>query len=129
MELGIGATACKFAQPEEFNEFPIPMHVAHGEGRFYGRDMDVLDLENNGQVVFRYVTKHSTLADGKYPDNPNGSMLDIAGICDPSGLILGMMPHPERSIAAFHPDIDRRKSARSAAEVIFKNIIHYARAS
>jgi phosphoribosylformylglycinamidine synthase len=59
--------------------------IAHGEGRFVARDAQTLaDLESNGQVALRYV------------DNPNGSMGDVAGICDASGRIFGLMPHPER---------------------------------
>lgn len=65
--------------------FDLP--IAHGEGRFIADD-DVLDrLESSGQVALRYT------------DNPNGSQRDIAGICDPTGLVFGLMPHPERDIA------------------------------
>jgi phosphoribosylformylglycinamidine synthase len=71
--------------------------VAHGEGKFVTRDEAALKkIRDNEQIVFRYVTK-----EGKkpaYPDNPNGSYDDIAGICDTTGRILGMMPHPERHI-------------------------------
>jgi phosphoribosylformylglycinamidine synthase len=52
-------------------------------------------LEDQDQVVFRYCKPDGTLAEGKYPINPNGSLSDIAGICDPNGTVLGMMPHPE----------------------------------
>lgn len=59
--------------------------IAHGEGRFVARDHTTLtDLESNGQIALRYL------------DNPNGSMGDVAGICDASGRIFGLMPHPER---------------------------------
>jgi phosphoribosylformylglycinamidine synthase subunit PurQ / glutaminase len=59
--------------------------IAHGEGRFVARDHQTLaELESNGQVALRYL------------DNPNGSMGDVAGICDASGRIFGLMPHPER---------------------------------
>ncbi len=61
--------------------------------------------------------------------NPNGSIDDIAGICDPSGLILGMMPHPERSIDAFHPHRIRTEAARKAALTIFSNIVQFAKES
>jgi phosphoribosylformylglycinamidine synthase subunit PurQ / glutaminase len=48
-------------------------------------------------VVFRYCTKEGKAADGKYPVNPNGSLHDIAGICNPEGTVFGLMPHPERA--------------------------------
>jgi len=75
----------------------IYLPVAHAEGKFIPKNDETLKkIKENGQVVFRYVDK-----DGKpdgYPQNPNGSVDDIAGICDPTGRILGMMPHPERFI-------------------------------
>jgi len=116
----------KFVDPDEFEETPVTMQVAHGEGRFYGREMEVLDLAASGLVVFRYSSRWGSSPDG-YPDNPNGSFDDIAGITDPSGLILGMMPHPERSIAGFPADIRRKASAHNAASLLFKNIVDYAR--
>ena len=69
--------------------------VAHGEGKFIPKDDRMLrQLQNNKQVVFRYCAANG----GKpvYPGNPNGSVADIAGICDPTGRVLGLMPHPER---------------------------------
>jgi phosphoribosylformylglycinamidine synthase len=72
----------------------ITLPIAHGEGRYYA-DADTLKaLEDNGQVLFRYCT-----ATGETDDsgNPNGSVNNIAGICDRTGKILGMMPHPERA--------------------------------
>jgi phosphoribosylformylglycinamidine synthase len=72
----------------------ITLPIAHGEGRYYA-DTDTLKaLEDNGQVLFRYCT-----ATGETDDsgNPNGSANNIAGICDRTGKVLGMMPHPERA--------------------------------
>lgn len=64
----------------------ITLPIAHGEGQFYA-DSDVLQqLEDNGQVLFRYED-----------NNPNGSINSIAGICNSTGNVLGMMPHPERA--------------------------------
>ncbi|MDP6670399.1 MAG: phosphoribosylformylglycinamidine synthase I [archaeon] len=75
----------------------IRMPVAHGEGKFTA-SKEVLDaLVENDQVVFKYA-KGSGLAEGEFPFNPNGSVLDIAGICNETGRILGLMPHPERNI-------------------------------
>jgi phosphoribosylformylglycinamidine synthase len=72
----------------------ILLPVRHGEGKFIAKDKETLDgLVNNEQVVFQYVDDRGKLAD--YPYNPNGSQRNIAGICDKSGRIFGMMPHPE----------------------------------
>lgn len=69
--------------------FQLP--IAHGEGRFLTRDEAALaQLREHNQIALRYATD----------DNPNGSFEDIAGICDPSGLVFGLMPHPERYL---HP--------------------------
>lgn len=125
IDLSVEKSVCKFVRSEDFADQPIPMQTAHGEGRFFGRDEDIRKLKENGQVVFRYSSDNKQSIG--YPQNPNGSMDDIAGICDPSGLILGMMPHPERSVAAFHPHRARTESARSAANTIFKSIIDYAK--
>ena len=64
----------------------ITLPVAHGEGKFYADEKTLAELEDNNQVVFRY--------EG---ENPNGSLKDIAGICNRDGNVLGMMPHPERA--------------------------------
>jgi phosphoribosylformylglycinamidine synthase len=64
----------------------ITLPIAHGEGLFYADDNTLKHLEDNGQVLFRY-----------QGNNPNGSMNDIAGICNCQGNVLGMMPHPERA--------------------------------
>jgi phosphoribosylformylglycinamidine synthase I len=64
----------------------ITLPIAHGEGRFYSDPSIIAEIENNGQVLFRYQGQ-----------NPNGSLNNIAGICNRQGNILGMMPHPERA--------------------------------
>jgi phosphoribosylformylglycinamidine synthase subunit PurQ / glutaminase len=70
--------------------------VAHGEGNFQARDYGVIrQLEDHRCIAFRYVTASGNPADGTYPANPNGSIADIAGICNPAGNVLGLMPHPE----------------------------------
>ena len=85
-----------------------PMHcpIAHGEGRYVHPDPDALAAA--GQVALRYAGP-----------NPNGSVADIAGVCDPSGLVLGLMPHPENHvIARQHPrhrhDATTARHARAA---------------
>lgn len=72
----------------------ILLPVRHGEGKFIAKDRETLEgLSSSNQVVFQYVDEKGKLAG--YPFNPNGSQLNIAGICDKSGRIFGMMPHPE----------------------------------
>lgn len=79
-------------------EFDMP--IAHGEGRLVCADDAVLDqLKSNGQVALRYAPGH----------NPNGSTDDIAGLCDPAGTILGLMPHPERFTDPTHHPIWTRQ--------------------
>ncbi|GAB1541601.1 phosphoribosylformylglycinamidine synthase subunit PurQ [Scytonema sp. NUACC21] len=64
----------------------LTLPIAHGEGRFYADDKTLSEIEDNGQVLFRYEV-----------GNPNGSRNNIAGICNSTGNVLGMMPHPERA--------------------------------
>jgi phosphoribosylformylglycinamidine synthase len=84
--------------------------VAHGEGKFFAAPGRLQALEDNGQVVFRYAKPDLTPAAGEYPLNPNGSRNDIAGICDSTGRIFGLMPHPERFLHfTNHPQWTRLK--------------------
>jgi len=72
----------------------ILLPVRHGEGKFVTDSPDTLDkIKKNNQIVFQYVDGQDTLAE--YPHNPNGAIENIAGICDQSGRVFGMMPHPE----------------------------------
>jgi phosphoribosylformylglycinamidine synthase I len=72
----------------------ITLPIAHGEGCYYA-DADTLKaLEDHQQIVFRYSTPTGEMTDAA---NPNGSLNHIAGICNQSGNVLGMMPHPERA--------------------------------
>lgn len=74
----------------------IACPVAHGEGNFIARDSDTLKkLASNDQVALVYVQEDGQPANGEYPFNPNGSLMDIAGICNSAGNVLGLMPHPE----------------------------------
>lgn len=126
IDLAVGRSVCRFVQPEDFVEQPLPMQTAHGEGRFFGDDQTIDRLKKNGQIVFRYTAPDGSKPTG-YPENPSGSLDNVAGICDPTGTILGMMPHPERSIGAFHPHRVRTDAARGAANVLFRNIVNYAK--
>ena len=70
--------------------------VAHGEGRLaVTTDAVARGLDDRGLVAFRYVATDGESIEGGYPDNPNGSVADIAGITDASGAVVGLMPHPE----------------------------------
>ena len=73
----------------------IDLPVAHGEGRFFCSEEHYRELLKRGLIVFQYADSdlRPTM---QFPENPNKSMEAIAGICDPSGLIFGLMPHPER---------------------------------
>lgn len=106
----------------------IYLPVAHGEGKFVPRDKNVLNrLKKNKQVVFQYCDAQGRLSG--YPDNPNGSTENIAGICDETGRILGLMPHPERHIfSAQHPRNWNLKSKEEGDGLqIFKNGVKYVK--
>src|SRR4028119_1222827 len=74
------------------NALKIP--VAHGEGRYYADEHILDELENNNQVIYRYCDQAGTIKDSA---NPNGAMRNIAGICNATRNVFGMMPHPERA--------------------------------
>jgi len=84
------------ATPDLATSQTLPLSVGHGEGRFAARPEVFEDLARRGQVAFRYVDPAGRPAHG-FPENPNGSPQDIAGLCDPTGLIVALMPHPERA--------------------------------
>ncbi len=107
----------------------IEVPVRHGEGKFIPKDDATLkQLERNGQIVFRYAGADGQPAHGVYPANPNGSVGDVAGICDPSGRIFGLMPHPE----AFwhrtnHPQWTRSAMPEEGAGLqLFRNAVEFA---
>jgi phosphoribosylformylglycinamidine synthase len=94
----------------------LPAPIAHGEGRFLVKDDATLArLEANGQIALRYVRADGTPARG-FPDNPNGSVADIAGLCDPTGRVLGLMPHPERNLFPWNHPHWTRRPARDEGE-------------
>lgn len=102
--------------------------VAHGEGKFVPRDPEVLKrLQLAGQILFRYMAPGGGIPE--YPDNPNGSVDDVAGICDPSGRILGMMPHPERHVEPWHHPHWTRKGLAAEGDglQVFRNAVRYFR--
>ncbi|HBC90277.1 MAG TPA: phosphoribosylformylglycinamidine synthase I [Lactococcus sp.] len=86
----------------------ISLPIAHGEGKYIADEQTLADLKDNGQIIFTY-------ANG----NPNGSALDIAGICNKEGNVLGMMPHPERAVESLLGGNDGQKMFAS----ILKNFV------
>jgi phosphoribosylformylglycinamidine synthase len=96
---------------------PIWCPVAHGEGRFVVAD--VARLADDDQIAFRYATDEGKAAEGGYPVNPNGSVDDIAGVCDGSGLVLGLMPHPEDHVFS-RQSPHRRRSNGSLCLPLFE---------
>jgi len=104
--------------------------VRHGEGRFMAASDEALQqLRANGQVVFRYCSPDGSTP--SYPFNPNGSVDDIAGICDPTGRVFGMMPHPEGYLyRENHPRWTREElPAEGLGRLVFHNAVEYIRAN
>ena len=109
--------------------------VRHGEGNFTIADAE--PLWRDQRVVLQYATAKGETAEN-YPDNPNGSLDAIAGICDATGRVLGMMPHPEAALFFTQlPDWTRRKEERKRSGLqipeygpglaLFKNAVEYLR--
>jgi len=99
-------------------EMDVP--IAHGEGKFIAKNAAVLrELERRDQIVFKYI------------GNPNGSMDDIAGICDESGRVLGMMPHPERAQYYWQLPFSTRQRVpeKTTGFKVFENALDYLKAN
>jgi phosphoribosylformylglycinamidine synthase len=97
VHLKVVSTATPFLRREEILYLP----VAHGEGKFVVDSQSTLDrLRQSNQVIVEYCSADGGAA--SYPDNPNGSIDGIAGICGPSGRVFALMPHPERNVEPYH---------------------------
>ena len=93
VHLRIDNTEVPYTRDAELGQV-LRIPIAHGEGNYYAEASELVELERNGQVVFRYTTPAGEVT----PDsNPNGSANNIAGIVNRAGNVLGMMPHPERA--------------------------------
>ncbi len=105
----------------------ITCPIAHGEGNFQTNDLFPLSsFIEQDQIALAYTHTSGSLANGEYPTNPNGSTLDIAGICNPQGNVLGLMPHPENHIRTWqHPRHTRGESSGSGLK-LFENGVKYA---
>jgi phosphoribosylformylglycinamidine synthase subunit PurQ / glutaminase len=107
----------------------IECPIAHGEGNFQVSNPAILStMASRDQIVLAYVHPDNQAANGAFPANPNGSMQDIAGICNPHGNVLGLMPHPENHIHAWQHPQWRRGVERNSGLSIFKNGVKYAEA-
>jgi phosphoribosylformylglycinamidine synthase I len=113
-----------FKLPDEVMTLP----VAHGEGRFYADENTINEIVNQGYVVFRYCDK-SGKPTQHYPENPNGSLSAIAGICNREGNVMALMPHPERYVRQ-----DQHPNYRSTSSdfvpdglKIIQSIVNYAK--
>ncbi len=101
--------------------------VAHGEGNFQAAGQSLLTaLETNDQIALTYTRTDGSPAAGGYPANPNGSALDIAGICNPAGNVLGLMPHPENHIHAWQHPRHSRGEQENSGMALFRNGVKYA---
>jgi phosphoribosylformylglycinamidine synthase len=151
VDIRVNTDRCVFTKGIKILHLP----VAHGEGKFHADDATLFLLDQRLMTAFLYVKptgrdpsimdkaqkKFSELflyehAKGEFPFNPNGSLKDIAGICDQTGRILGMMPHPERAIHftqldnwTYLKELKRRKGIDLHPEKnnlkIFKNAVDY----
>jgi phosphoribosylformylglycinamidine synthase len=125
VKLGVDGERSVFLQGIDTMYLP----VAHAEGKFVTRDTAVLDqLTSNGQLALRY----SALQPGSnghvpYPDNPNGSQGHVAGLCDETGRVLGLMPHPERHVdPTQHPRWTREGLQQQGdGLLVFQNAVGY----
>ena len=99
--LRVETTRTPFTSLAEKGEI-LRIPIAHNEGRFYFDEDKIRELEKNEQIVVRYVNENSEMTEAS---NPNGSADNIAGICNKTGNVMGLMPHPERaSLAILSPD-------------------------
>jgi len=113
---------CVFIEPGQ----QIYLPIAHGEGKVLTKDQATLEkLKSDGHIVFKYVDVDGN--EGGFPVNPNGSTEAIAGLCDATGRVMGLMPHPERFVRATqHPRWTRLKGkAGNDGMTIFNNAIKY----
>jgi phosphoribosylformylglycinamidine synthase len=123
------SSRCVFLQGLHDIELP----VAHAEGKFVARDEDVFRrMDSGGQLVLKYKSttesQESAISDSvPYPANPNGAIGNVAGICDATGRVLGLMPHPERFVDwTQHPRWTREPKREAGDGLrVFQNAVRY----
>ncbi|PJB76204.1 MAG: phosphoribosylformylglycinamidine synthase [Armatimonadetes bacterium CG_4_9_14_3_um_filter_66_14] len=123
------ASPCVFTQ----GLAPMDLPIRHGEGKFVALNDEVLDaVRSQHLVAAQYVAPDTGEPTQEYPHNPNGSADAIAGICDPTGRIFGLMPHPEAYLSPLnHPHWGRQKLAgclpeKGAGTALFENAVRFA---
>ena len=126
VELTASPGECVFLQGIDQIELPI----AHAEGKIAVRDAQTLEqLSKSGRVVLRYGSNGDpSIQPLPFPQNPNGSAGNAAGLCDATGRVLGLMPHPERFLQATqHPSWTRRPNPNSPGDglKLFENAVRY----
>ena len=105
----------------------IECPIAHGEGNFQTSPLFPLSsFIEHDQIALTYTHPNGTPANGDYPINPNGSILDIAGICNPLGNVLGLMPHPENHIYPYQHPRHTRGETKGSGLKLFENGVKYA---
>jgi phosphoribosylformylglycinamidine synthase len=112
------------------NLMEVTLHVRHGEGKFVVRDeSDMEEMRSNNLFAVRYMDPDTGKPTMEYPLNPNGSMDAVAGVCSPSGLLFGLMPHPEGYLHRVnHPRWTREDLPEEGAGVaFFRNAHDYLR--
>lgn len=115
---------CVFLKNTTIISYPI----AHGEGKFFANNETIKTIEQSNLVAFRYVDEQGSPTQS-YPQNPNGSLNAISGICDITGRVLGLMPHPECFVRRQqHPNWRRMKiNLRPHGLPLFENMITYVK--
>ncbi|MEM4555140.1 MAG: phosphoribosylformylglycinamidine synthase subunit PurQ [Candidatus Anstonellaceae archaeon] len=115
-------SVCKYFEGVSFIHCP----VRHGEGRFIASESVLEELEKRKLIVAKYATADLEEA-SSYPENPNGAQKNIAGICNPAGNVIGLMPHPECSVAKFlFPRWTAGVSFEKNSLLFFSNIVKAA---
>ncbi len=103
----------------------MDLPIAHGEGRFVTRDAAILEaLQANDQIAFQYIDSHGNPAT-TFPELPNGSTHAIAGICDTTGRVLGLMPHPERIVEKINHPLATRNLGSPDGLLLFQTALTY----
>lgn len=110
----------------------LELPIAHAEGRVAVKDPAIIDQwRQNGQLALQYASPPGGASVGdtvlSYPDNPNGSIANIAGLGDPTGRVLGLMPHPERFVySTQHPQWTRQRlTGEGCGMKLFRNAVEY----
>ena len=113
----------------------LDLPIAHGEGRFLPASDSLLQQwKQRGQIALRYATASTSQGTPNFPGNPNGSTDDIAGVCDASGVVLGLMPHPERFTHATNHPLWTRMAHEALAQTpqglrFFQNAVEHVKAA